>query len=149
MSLPATLRRTAGLAAVVVALAACGATASPAPSQDDAEAAACSAIQTWADEMRTFAALDPATASIEDVAAQREAVADAWDAFKATLATVDSADKAAVETAGATLEAALTDIPTDAPIADVVGGITAAAAPLKAVYQEMADGLGCTLVAPF
>jgi hypothetical protein len=136
----------AGTIAVVVA--ACGAAATPTP-QGDAEAAVCSSLQTWSDEMREFVALDASSASAEDVQAQRDVVTQAWADVKTALGGVESADEAAVEAGWATLEAALKDIPTDVPIADAIAGVQAAAEPLKSAYREMADGLGCAVVTPY
>jgi len=99
--------------------------------------------------MRAFAALDPATATADDVAAQRDAVTTAWDAVQASLSDVSAADKAAVEAGWAGLQAALTSIPSDVPIADAINGVKAAAVPLKAAYKEMADGMGCVIVTPY
>jgi len=123
-----------------------GATASPQP---DAEAATCTALQAWSNEMRAFVALDPATASADDVAAQRDAVATAWDAVQASLTDVKASDKAAVEAGWAGLQAALENIPSDVPIADAINGVKAAAVPLKAAYKEMANGMGCTIATPY
>jgi hypothetical protein len=132
--------------AVVVGACSGGATPSPQP---DAEAAVCTALQVWSDEMRALVALDPATASAEDVAAQRDAITSAWDDVQASLTDVKASDKAAVEAAWAGLQAALQNIPTDVPIADAISGITAAAEPLKVAYKEMADGMGCAIATPY
>lgn len=136
----------AGTIAIVVA--ACGAAATPTP-QGDAEAAVCSAVQTWSDEMRKLVGLDVGSASVEDVQAQRDVVTQAWADVKTALGGVSSADTAAVEAGWTTLEAALKDIPTDVPIADAIAGVKAAAEPLKSAYREMADGLGCKVVTPY
>jgi len=134
--------------AIALVVGACGAAATPTP-QGDAEAAVCSAVQTWSDDMRAFVALDASTASAEDVAAQRDVVTQAWADVKTALGGVSSADTAAVEAGWATLEAALKDIPTDVPIADAIAGVKAAAEPLKSAYKEMADGLGCKIATPY
>jgi hypothetical protein len=136
----------AGSIALVVA--ACGAAATPTP-QGDAEAAVCSAIQTWSDEMRQFVGLEAGTASVEDVQAQRDVVTQAWADVKTALGGVESADEAAVEAGWASLEAALKDIPTDVPVADAIAGVKAAAESLKSAYTEMADGLGCKIATPY
>jgi hypothetical protein len=134
--------------AIALVVGACGAAATPTP-QGDAEAAVCSSLQTWSDEMKTFVGLEAGTASAEDVAAQRDAVTQAWADVKTALGGVESADKAAVEAGWASLEAALKDIPTDVPIADAIAGVKAAADPLRTAYKEMADGLGCTIATPY
>jgi hypothetical protein len=134
--------------AIALVVGACGAAATPTP-QGDAEAAVCSAVQTWSNEMRALVALDASTASAEDVAAQRDKVESAWADVKTALGGVPTADQAAVEAGWATLEAALKNIPTDVPIADAIAGIKTAAEPLKAAYKEMADGLGCKIATPY
>ena len=137
-----------GALSLAIVVGACSGGATPSP-QPDAEAATCTALQAWSDEMRAFAALDPATASADDVAAQRDAVTTAWDAVQASLTDVKASDKAAVEAGWAGLQAALKDIPSDVPIADAINGVKAAAVPLKAAYKEMADGMGCAIVTPY
>lgn len=137
-----------GLLAAAMAVAACSGAATPTP-QGDAEKAVCTALQTWSDEMRAFAALDASTASIEDVQAQRDAVADAWADVKTALGGVEAADEAAVTAAAAGLEAALDDFSTDVPVADAIDEIKTAAEPLKAAYGEMADGMGCAIATPY
>jgi len=136
----------AGSIALVVA--GCGAAATPTP-QGDAEAAVCSAVQTWSDEMRALVGLDVSSASVEDVEAQRDVVTQAWADVKTALGGIEVADEAAVEAGWASLEAALKDIPTDVPIADAIAGVKAAAEPLKSAYKEMADGLGCKIATPY
>ncbi len=146
------LRRRSILAVVVLAMAigvaACGGGATPTP-QADAEKAACAAIQTWSDEMRQFEALDPTTATADDVKAQAGAVQSAWADVKSAMGAVNAADKAAFMAAGDTLEAALKNIPTDVPVADAIAGVKTAAAPLKATYTEVANGINCVLVTPY
>jgi len=143
-------RSLAAIAALSLAVivGACSGGATPS-SQPDAEAATCSALQAWSDEMRAFAALDPATASADDVAAQRDAVTTAWDDVQASLTDVKASDKAAVEAAWAGLQVALKNIPSDVPIADAINGVKAAAVPIKAAYKEMADGMGCKIATPY
>jgi hypothetical protein len=137
-----------GALSLVVVVGACSGGATPSP-QPAAEAATCTALQAWSDEMRAFAALDPATATADDVAAQRDAVTTAWDAVQASLTDVKASDKAAVEAGWAALQAALKNIPTDVPIADAINGVKAAAVPLKAAYKEMANGMNCAIVTPY
>lgn len=139
----------AGLLAIVLAVGACATPATTAPPQSDAEKAACAAIQTWSDEMRAFAELDPTTATSEDVDAQAEAVSASWAAVMESLRAVESADEAALETAAEGLEAALAEFPTDVPVADAIDSVKTAAEPLREAYQEMANGLGCAIATPY
>ena len=132
--------------AIVVGACSGGSTPSPQPA---AEAATCTALQAWSDEMRAFVALDPATASVDDIKAQRDVVTNAWDAVQASMTDVKASDKAAVEAGWATLEAALKSVSSDVPIADAINGVKAAAVPLKAAYKEMADGMSCVIATPY
>lgn len=136
----------AGMLAIVAA--ACGGAATAVP-QGDAEAATCTAIQTFSDELRKLYSLDPAAASIEDYQAQRTVVVDSWDAVKASLEDVEAADAAAVEAGKTAVEEAIKAFPTDAPVADAVEGVRTAADPMRDAYLEMADGLGCAIATPF
>ncbi len=148
MAIRKLLAPVAGLLAGVLLLAACSSAATPVP-QSDAEKAVCTAVQTWSDEMRAFADLDAATASVEDVQAQRDKVSAAWDDVKTALQGVSAADTAAVTAAGDTLQAALTTMPTDVPIDQMIAGVKTAADPLKAAYKEMADGMDCKIATPY
>ncbi len=58
-------------------------------------------------------------------------------------------DEQAVETAGEQLETGLDEFQTDVPVAEAVADVQTAAQPLKGVYTEMADGLGCTIENPY
>jgi ABC-type transport system substrate-binding protein len=137
-----------GALSLVVVVGACSGGATPSP-QPAAEAATCSALQAWSNEMKAFTSLDPATATADDVAAHRDAVATAWDAVQASLADVKASDKAAVEAGWAALEAALKNISKDVPVAEAINGVKAAAVPLKSAYKEMADGMGCAIATPY
>ena len=172
-------RRNTALAALgpltlALALGACTGSASPEPSQGvagetsvagstgegaagsaaasgqtAAEAKACDAIQTWSDEMHKLGAIDTTTASVDDVKAQVLAIKNAWASVKTALQDVSVADKQAVEDAGKGLETAVDDVQTDVPIAQMVDNVQTAAEPLRAVYQQMDNGLGCTLQSPY
>ena len=117
--------------------------------QTEAEARACDAIQAWSDEMNTLAEMDITTASAEDVQAQLDEIGGAWDEVRSSLAEVEAADEQAVMDAGEELETAIDEAQTDIPIADVIEDVQSAAQPLQSVYQEMADGIGCTLENPY
>jgi hypothetical protein len=156
-----------GLLAVSLVLGACtgsnpgatqdvlGETAGPvgtgaaATGQAGAEADACAAIQTWSDQMRALTEIDPATASVDDVRAQLDAIKTSWQDIKTSLSDVTAADKDAVVQAGDSLETAIDNVSTDEPITQMVDGVKSAADPLKQSYQEMANGLGCTINNPY
>jgi TolA-binding protein len=162
-----------GLLSLSLALVACSGTASPgatqgvagetsvasetesatgtaeATGQSGAEATACDAIQTWSDEMRALGSIDTTTASVEDVQAQIIKIKTAWSDVKKALEDVNVADKQAVEDAGKGLETAVDNPQTDVPIAQMVDSVQTAAEPLRNVYQEMTNGLGCDLQSPY
>jgi hypothetical protein len=117
--------------------------------QGGAEATACHAIQTWSDEMQALVAMDAKTASVDDVRAQLDKIKAAWEDIKTSLEAVQVADEKAVVTAGDKLETEIDNVKTDIPIADMVSQVKTAAQPLKNVYMEMADGLGCTIKNPY
>ena len=117
--------------------------------QTAAEAKACDAIQTWSDEMHKLGAIDTTTASVDDVKAQVLAIKNAWANVKTALNDVNVADKQAVEDAGKGLETAVDNVQTNVPIAQMVDSVQTAAEPLRAVYQQMDNGLGCTLQSPY
>jgi len=117
--------------------------------QAGAEAAVCTALQTWSDDMRALTSVDTTTASVDDVRAQVDKVKADWDAVKSSLEAVDAADKDALEQAGDSMKDTLDSLSTDVPVADMVAQAKTAADPLKGAYQEMANGMGCTLSNPY
>ncbi len=133
---------------LVATLAACSAAATPTP-QSAAEQATCQALQTWSDDMRTLASMDPTTVGATQLAAQVQKVQDAWSAVEASLKDVSAADKAAVEAGWTTLKAALGAFDASKPVADQVAAIKTAAEPLKTAYKEMGNGFGCVFVTPY
>jgi hypothetical protein len=132
--------------AAVLALAACNAGT---PSQAEAEAATCDALQVWSDEMRTLTSMDATNATLDEVKAQRSTVQSAWAEVKDAYADVDGADTAALQEAAALFERALQNIPSGVPVADVIANLKIAAVPLQAAYREVADGLGCVIATPY
>ena len=123
--------------------------ASAASGQAGAEAQACDAIQAWSDEMRALVAMDASTASVDDVRAQVDKIRTAWEGVKASLQNVDATDEDAVLAAGQTLETGIDNFQTDVPMADAIAAVQASAQPLKSVYGEMSNGLGCTIQNPY
>jgi len=132
---------------LILSLAACSGAATPTP-QAAAEQAACDALSTWATAIHDLQAMDPSTASIDDVKAQATKVQDDWDALKTSLQAVTTADEAALETAWTGLSQAIDAIPTDQPVSTVIDGLKTAAAPIKDAYTEIANGMGCPQVNP-
>ena len=132
--------------AAVLVLTACNAGT---PSQPEAEAATCGALQTFSDEMRTLTSMDATNATVDEVKAQRSKVQSAWAKVKDAYADVEGADTAALSEAAALLERALQNIPSGVPVTDVIANLKIAAVPLQAAYREVADGLGCQIATPF
>jgi hypothetical protein len=147
---PGATQGVAGETSVALPSASEGAAGSAAASgQTAAEAKACDAIQTWSDEMHKLGAIDTTTASVDDVKAQVLAIKNAWASVKTALQDVSVADKQAVEDAGKGLETAVDNVQTNVPIAQMVDSVQSAAEPLRSVYQQMDNGLGCTLQSPY
>jgi hypothetical protein len=117
--------------------------------QTAAEVKACDAIQTWSDEMRALTTIDTNTASVDDVKAQVIKIKTAWSEVKNALHEVDQADEQAMADAGKGLETAVDNVQTDVPVAQMVDNVQTAAEPVRNVYKEMANGLGCTLQNPY
>lgn len=131
------------------AASAAGSDAAASGPQAEAEAQACAAIQAWSDEMRALGAMDASTASVDDVRVQVDEIRVAWTAVLTSLQAVEVTDEQAVMTAGEQLETGIDNFQTDVPVADAIANVQTAAQPLKASYQEMADGLGCTIADPY
>jgi hypothetical protein len=127
------------VATLVLLLAAC----TQEQTQASAEADLCGSLTAFGDELQEFQDLDPATASVDDVEAAREGVDAAWEDVAAAAQDVSEADEAALDAAWSELSSDLQNIPTDQPIADVLGDLQATAGDVREVYQEMADGSGC------
>jgi hypothetical protein len=132
--------------AAVLALGACNAGT---PSQPEAEAATCAAIQVWSDEMRTLTSMDATNATLDEVKAQRSVVQSAWAEVRDAYADVEGADTAALEEGAALLEQALRNIPSGVPVQDVIANLKIASVPLQVAYREVADGLGCAIATPY
>ena len=137
------IRRPAILA--IAAIAALGiAACTPADTQSQAEGALCDSVTAFGDSLADLEALDPATATVDDIEAARDATQEAWDDVLAAGEDVAEADQTAVEDAWDGVVQAVDDIDTDAPIADALDPVQAAAADVRTAYQEMSNGLGCS-----
>jgi hypothetical protein len=127
-------------AAAVLALAvAC----TPASDQPNAEQALCDSLSEFNASVQAIADLDPQTDSVEDVQAAAAAADDAWAEVEAAAADVAEADDAALGAAWSSLSQTITDLPTDAPIADNWETVQASIDDVQGVYGEMRDGLSC------
>jgi len=114
-------------------------------SQPSAEAAVCTSVAALGTALQDFRDLDPATASIEDVQAARDDIQGAWDQVKAEATDLNEADEAAVDEAWNGVAQSIDDFPTDEPIEDGLASVQDATGGVQTAYQEMADGLGCSL----
>ena len=99
--------------------------------------------------MRALTTIDTNTASVDDVKAQVIKIKTAWSEVKNALHEVDQADEQAMADAGKGLETAVDNVQTDVPVAQMVDNVQTAAEPVRNVYKEMANGLGCTLQNPY
>jgi hypothetical protein len=114
-------------------------------SQPSAEAAVCASVSAFGTSIQDFRDLDPATASIEDVQAARDDIQAAWDQVKSEATDLTEADEAAVEEAWNSVSQSIDDFPSDEPIEDGLASVQDAAGGVQTAFQEMADGLGCTV----
>jgi hypothetical protein len=130
-------------AATAVIVAGCaGSTATPS-TQVGAEGAFCEDLTALGDSVEAFIALDPTTASVEDVQAARDAIGDARATVQTSGADIADADQAALEAAWTALDQAVSNIPTDVPISDALGPVQVAAEDVRAANQEIRDGVNC------
>jgi hypothetical protein len=136
-----TMLRTGTVAvAITAALVSAGCTQD---SQASAEAVLCDSLATFGESLEAFAALDPATASIEDIRAARTTMRNAWDLVVVDAAAVTAADEGALEDAWTGLSDAVDDIPTDQPAAEALDTLEPAKDAVQSAYDEMANGLAC------
>ena len=130
-----------GLGLVLVVATAC----TEQESQPSAEAAACASVSAFQTTLQDFRDLDPATASMEDVQGARDDIQVAWDQVKSEATDLTEADEAAVDEAWNGVAQTIDAFPSDEPIEDGLASVQDAAGDVQTAFQEMADGLGCTL----
>jgi len=114
-------------------------------SQPSAEAAVCASVSAFGTAVQDFRDLDPATASIEDVQAARDDIQAAWDQVKSEATDLTEADEAAVDEGWNGVSQSIDEFPSDEPIEDGLASVQDAAGGVQTAFQEMADGLGCTV----
>jgi hypothetical protein len=131
--------RLAGAAILLIIVAAC----TPASEQPTAEQELCDSLAAFGDSVQAIADTDPATDSVEDLQAAKDAAQEAWDQVLVDAADVEAADEAAVDSAWSDLAAQIGDFSTDVPIEDAVGEIESAVDEVQTAYGEMSNGLGC------
>jgi ABC-type transport system involved in cytochrome bd biosynthesis fused ATPase/permease subunit len=133
---------------LVMAISACSSAAATPTPQAAAEQALCTALANWATAIHDLAAIDPATATIDDVKAQAKKIQDAWATVQSGLQGVQVANEAALESAWAALSKALGTIGTDVPLSTLIADLKAAAGEVKTAYTQMVNGMGCPQVNP-
>ena len=134
-------------AAIVVAAALTVAIAGCTPQQEtqaSAEAGLCGALAAFGSSVDALTALDPQTASIENVQAARDDIEAAWNDVVASAGDVSEADQAALEDAWDGVRQSIDDFPTDVPVADGLTQVQAAAADVQSAREEMENGVGCS-----
>ena len=121
--------------------------ATPTP-QASLGAYVCTSLTAFGKQIDEVKALDPATATADDVAARRDQVATAWAeiGYRDVLEGANVAT--ALKAAYVGLETALKDVPTDVPIATTVTAIKAAATPIGVAVDEMESRLKCKVTSP-
>ena len=130
-----------GLGLVLIAATAC----MEQESQPSAEAAVCASVSAFGTAVQDFRDLDPATASIEDVQAARDEIQAAWDQVKSEATDLNEADEAAVDEAWNSVAQSIDGFPSDEPIEDGLATVQDAAGGVQTAFQEMADGVGCSV----
>ena len=129
------------VAALAIAVVGC---APEQESQASAEADLCGALAAFGDELQAFQELDPATAGVEDVQAQREAIDAAWNDVVATGADIPEADEQALDEAWQALALDIQNIPQDQPSEAVLADLQSSADEVRAVQEEIENGVDCT-----
>jgi hypothetical protein len=112
--------------------------------QASAEANLCQNLAAFGSSVDALIALDPQTATIEDVQAARDEIDAAWNDVVASAGDVSEADQAAVEDAWNGVAQSIEDFPTDQPVADGLAQVQAAAGDVQSAREEMENGAGCT-----
>ena len=112
--------------------------------QASAEADLCQSLAAFGSSVDALTALDPQTASIEDVQAARDDIDAAWNDVVAASGDVSEADRAALEDAWNGVAQSIDDFPTDEPVADGLAQVQSAAGAVQSAREEMANGVGCT-----
>jgi hypothetical protein len=129
--------------AAILTLSACGSFGATPSTQAGAEGALCANLTALGDSVEAFIALEVSSASMEDVEAARDEVADAWATVKESTDAIEDADEAALEAAWGALQQSITDMPTDVPISEALGAVRASAQGVRTAYQEIRDGVDC------
>lgn len=132
-----------GMVLVACVLPACGAQGQSPTAQANANEALCASLATFRSSVEDLLALDPSTASLDDVKAARRDIEQAWaDVLSTAGETVISA-QTDVEDAWSGLAEAVDDVRSDEPISEALASIRAQAEEVQAAYAGIADDVGC------
>ena len=126
--------------ALAIAVVGCAPEQEP---QASAEADLCGSLAALGDEIQAFQDLDPATASLDDVQSQREAIDAAWRDVVAAGQDIPEADEAALDAAWQALALDIQNIPQDQPIEDVLADLQSSADEIRTVQEEIENGVDC------
>ena len=127
--------------ALAISMAAC---APEQESQASAEADVCGSLATLGEEIQAFQDLDPSTASVDDVMAARADIDAAVANVVAAVEDIPEADEEALDEAWQALALDLQNIPQDQPIEDVLADLQSSADEVRAVQEEIENGVDCT-----
>jgi hypothetical protein len=136
------VQRLAGLAAAVSLVAAGLAGCSEAETQGEAESAVCGSIAELRQSVAGLRELD-ADSTGEDAKAAVEDVRDALGQVRVEAQDLRAADETAVDTAVDAVADNVAQIDDSDTLGAAADALRTAAAPLEAVVDQVADGLGC------
>ena len=132
-----------GMVLVACVLPACGAQGQSPTAQASTNEALCASLATFRSSVEDLLALDPSTASLDDVKAARRDIEQAWaDVLSSAGETVINA-QTDVEDAWSGLAEAVDDVRSDEPISEALASIRAQAEEVQAAYAGIADDVGC------
>lgn len=129
----------ASLALTTLGLAACSS-----PTVDEASTGYCDRLDSLGAELATMRELVASDGSVDDLAAQRDVVREAYLAAQEAGDTLGSAVSDAADTAAATFEDALDAIPGDASLSEAAAAYATAADAYVAELASIGSEAGCS-----
>jgi hypothetical protein len=127
----------AGLAAL--SLAACSST----PTQEDAESAVCTSLDSVRAAVQQVGALN-ADSTVEEAQAAKDALDESVTGLQDATADLEAADTAAIQTGAAALSAAVDAVSGSDTLAEAATGIQQAGTGLETAVNQIGNGLGCS-----
>ncbi len=121
-----------------------GLAACSSPTVEDTSTQYCDSLDTISQELGTLADLIAADATLEELAAQRDAVRASVTAAKDAGADLDAAASAAADDAGAAFSDAVDAIPGGASLSDATAGYSAAVDAYEAELAAIVSDAGCS-----